>query len=94
MQDWNYKKIYKSPEANKNQNIIEQLFYKLYYCYLHKIKNDNIKDKNLYDFVQEQKKNNVDIKRILIDYIAGQTDNYFLKECEENIENFEIKDLY
>ncbi len=90
--DWNYAHIYKSPEANKNQEIIEPLFYKLYDSYIEKIKINKIDDKNLYDFIQEHKEKN--IKRLVIDYIAGQTDNFFLKECEENIEGFNMKSLY
>ena len=92
LKDWNYKYIYASSEANKNQDVIEKLFNKLFYCYLYKIENNKIDNKNLYEFVQEQKEKNT--KRIIIDYIAGQTDKYFLKECEENIKGFKMESLY
>ena len=99
LKDWNYKYIYASKEANKNQNIIEELFYELYEAYLKKIKKlDGIKnltqsEKNLYDFVKE-KEETEDIKRIVIDYIAGQTDQYFLNECIEHVRKFNIEELY
>lgn len=99
LMDWNYKNIYASPEANKHQDIIEQLFYDLYYCYLEKVQNFSNKkkltqsEKNLYDFIKV-KDTNTNVKRALIDYIAGQTDQYFLKECIENVREFNIEDLY
>lgn len=99
LKDWNYKYIYASKEANKNQNIIEELFYELYEAYLKKIqKLSGIKkltqsEKNLYDFVKE-KDSTEDIRRTVIDYIAGQTDQYFLNECIEHIRKFNIEELY
>lgn len=99
LKDWNYKFIYASPEANKNQDIIKELFYELYYCYLKKIEKFNSNkrltqsEKNLYDFIKE-KDNSTDIRRAVIDYIAGQTDQYFLNECVENIRKIDIEALY
>ena len=40
-------------------------------------------DKNLFDFIKEKDKE-TNIKRAIIDYIAGQTDQYFLNECMKN----------
>ena len=100
LKDWNYKNIYASDEANKNQNIVEKLFYKLYYCYLNKVQNWDLEsnnlsqsEKNLFNFV-EQKDDDTDIKRAIIDYIAGQTDQYFLKECVEHVRDIDIEQLY
>ena len=99
LKDWNYEYIYASKEANKNQELIEKLFYELYECYLNKIENiSEIKsltesEKNLYEFVKERE-NMDDIRRIVVDYIAGQTDQYFLNECIEHIRKFNIEDLY
>ena len=50
-------------------------------------------DKNLFSFINsktEEYKNSTDIRRMVIDYISGQTDKYFLKECENNIKGFKI----
>ncbi|MGN1270547.1 MAG: deoxyguanosinetriphosphate triphosphohydrolase family protein [Clostridia bacterium] len=100
LMDWNYKNIYASKEANKNQEIVKVLFNELFDCYLKKAKkvenkNSQISqsDKNFYEFLEEHSGNNK-IERIIIDYIAGQTDKYFLKECEENIEGFNTEKLY
>lgn len=98
LKDWNYKNIYSSEEANKHQNIVEKFFYELYYCYLNKI--DKLKnreefsesEKNLYDFIKQN--SNIDIRRTLIDYIAGQTDQYFINECIENLGNTKMQELY
>ena len=99
LKDWNYKYIYASAEANKHQDIIKDLFYKLYYCYLEKTENftENSEltqsEKNLYEFVKE-KDTTTSIKRAIIDYIAGQTDQYFLNECVENVKEIDIEALY
>ena len=99
LKDWNYEYIYASKEAIKNQDLIEELFYKLYDCYLNKAKNfgsnNNLteSEKNLYEFVKERE-DKEDIRRTIIDYIAGQTDQYFLNECNENIKKINIENLY
>lgn len=94
--DWNYKNIYNSPFANKHADIVEDCFYKLYYFYLYKVESLTEKklakeDNNLYEFIKESK---CDIKRSIVDYIAGQTDLYFLKECAKNIGDINIEELY
>ena len=35
-----------------------------------------------------------DVRRSIIDYIAGQTDQYFLNECVKNLKKFNIENLY
>ena len=98
LKDWNYKYIYASEEANKHQDIVEKLFHKLYYCYLDKIEKFETKEKlsqserNLYDFIKQN--SNINAKRAVIDYIAGQTDQYFLNECIENLKHINVKELY
>jgi len=93
LKEWNYKNIYASEEANKHQDIVEKLFHKLYYCYLDKIDRFKTKkeelsqsEKNLYDFIKQN--NNINVKRAVVDYIAGQTDQYFINECIENLGGF------
>ena len=99
LMDWNYKNIYASPEANKHQDIVEELFYELYDCYLKKAetfeenKQLTQSEKNLYNFIKE-KDSNTSIKRALIDYIAGQTDQYFLNECIEHVREINLEELY
>ncbi len=100
LKDWNFENIYASSEANKNQDIVKQLFYKLFYYYLDKLEKFDIKngdfsqsEKNLYDFIQ-QKDDKTNIKRSVIDYMAGQTDQYFLNECKEHLKDMNIEKLF
>lgn len=99
LMEWNYKNIYSSPQANKHTDIIEESFEKLYYCYLDKIESFGTKkelsqsERNLYEYIKG-KDSNTSVKRALIDYIAGQTDQYFLNECVENLRNINIEELY
>lgn len=98
LQKWNYEKIYNSEKANVNYDQVDKLVKRLYYYYLNKLDKintiDEIKketitpsEKILYTFVNKMKERpNQDIKRIIIDYIAGQTDKFFLNECEIYLE--------
>lgn len=102
LKKWNYEKIYNSKRANKNHNQIKKLFNTLFYIYLEKIENidlNNIPNGKdyLYKFLKGLSKEYIektDKKRIIIDYISGQTDNFFLKECEINIKGFKKEKLY
>lgn len=103
LKDWNYTNIYNSEQANQNHKKIKQLFNNLFYYYLEKIDNINYwdikeeKDNQLYKFINGLPKEylqNTNKKRIIIDYISGQTDKFFLKECETYIKGFKAKSLY
>lgn len=94
LKNWNQEKIYNSEKANVNYDKIEKLLTKLYYFYLKKISEVEIKEelqkstitsseRTLYHFVNKMmEKPGENIKRVIIDYIAGQTDKFFLNECE------------
>jgi dGTP triphosphohydrolase len=46
-------------------------------------------EKMLYDFVNSRTEEYIkktDLKRIIIDYIAGETDKFFLRECLSNLD--------
>ena len=101
LKEWNYKNIYLSKDASKNMDIIKEYFYKLFYSYLDYLdENNNLNSKSkkrLIEFIKERSteyKENTCKKRMIIDYIAGQTDSYFLRECEENFNEFKSEDLY
>ena len=50
-------------------------------------------EKLLFSFMNsktEEYKEKNDIRRIVIDYISGQTDKFFLKECKKNLKEFKI----
>lgn len=103
LQKWNYKTIYESKIARKNYEEIEKLFRKLYDKYLEKVLNEEYKnmkpadysEQNLYSFINEMSQNkNFNLKRTIIDYIAGQTDKYFLNECKIHLNMTGINSLY
>ena len=101
LKDWNYKNIYFSKDARKNEKVLKEYFYKLYNKYLEYLDENNIEDNNskrkIVDFCQERSidyKKSTNKKRMVIDYIAGQTDSYFLRECEENFKEFKSYELY
>jgi dGTPase len=94
LKDWNYEKIYNSKKANVNYDHIENITKELYRYYLNRLKYVNYEEelqkeyitsseKTFYTFVNKMmhKEEKQDIKRIVVDYIAGQTDKFFLNEC-------------
>ena len=101
LKDWNYEHIYKSKEACKNKDIIREYFYKLfnkYRDYLNEDNNDTCYSKKmLLEFVNSRNKEYIEKttkERMIIDYISGQTDSYFLDECESIFEEFKKEELY
>ncbi len=101
LKEWNYKHIYNSKEACKNEKLIKEYFYKLYHLYLEYLNPNNIDNNDsksrLYEFINERSeeyRKNTNNQRMIIDYIAGQTDNYFLRECEYNFKEFNKEELY
>lgn len=101
LRNWNYKNIYGSPEACKNREELEKAFTDMYAIYLNELEGkdyrNNIEisnnlpfsERNLYEYINlrsEEYKKNTDVKRMVIDYIAGQTDKFFLRECASNLD--------
>ena len=96
LMNWNYKNIYDKASLS-DKALLENKFDMLFDVYLEKlmksdykmkkIKNSNVtySDKVLQDFIEsktEEYLEKTDIKRIVIDYISGFTDNFFNKEYE------------
>lgn len=109
---WNYKNIYESEMATGHNNVLENLFNNLYEAYIERINNTNYltrieikegadkSDKVFYEFLNHKTieyLENTDKRRIIIDYIAGQTDKFFLSECEKYVYGFRadmLKTMY
>lgn len=100
---WNYKNIYESEMATGHNNVLENLFNNLFDAYVERINSINYlskietneftdkSDKIFYDFLNNKTieyLENTDKRRIIIDYIAGQTDKFFLSECEKYVYGF------
>lgn len=92
LKKWNAQHIYSSKEASKNEDMIKELMIKLFYKYFEIISDESKKDeektnseKSLFEFINNRvkKQNKIEIKRAIIDYIAGQTDKFFSRECKE-----------
>ena len=107
LKKWSTINIYNSKEATLNEDLLEICFNKLFDIYLEKLKeldykngvelSDDMTNSDLvfFEFINsksEEYLNNTDPRRIVIDYIAGQTDNFFLKECGYHIEGFDINE--
>ncbi len=101
LRNWNYKNIYGSVEACKNRDDLEKAFINMYNIYLNLLDGKDYKNnieisdnlpfsqKNLYGYINcrsKEYKNNTSLKRMVIDYIAGQTDKFFLRECSSNLD--------
>lgn len=101
LRNWNYKRIYDSDEACKNKKELEKAFSEMYGIYLNKLEDKDYRnkieiseklpysEKNLYEYINvrsDEYKKNTNVKRMVIDYIAGQTDKFFLRECASNLD--------
>ena len=96
LKKWNYKYIYNSKEATQNNEDINEKMEILYNIYVEDIKskkylkNTRKTDLVLKEFIQTKDKEylqNTEPRRIALDYISGQTDNFFMKEFKQRGEN-------
>ena len=92
LKDFNYKNIYSKAMTKEQNEYYKKGFELLYKKYLEDVENNN-KSSDIYkDFLHDkidEYLNNTNHKRMVIDYIAGMTDEYFFrkyKEVENNIE--------
>lgn len=88
LQKFNYENIYYKAHTKEDLENYELMFRKLFYYYLDALnnnKNTDINDIYLNDMDDNYKKNNTNA-RIVIDYLAGMTDNFFIRKYNQNIE--------
>lgn len=86
--DFNYKNIYAKAYTNDEKNKIKEMFNDIYKSYLTDLETNNINSsicKVFLNEMNEEYKNNTSNERIVIDYISGMTDEFFVNECK--IEN-------
>ena len=87
LKKFNYKHIYDKAMTNKNIEYYREGMNKIYNRYLNDIKNNNTKSIIYEIFLNDQNKDyleNVCDKRKVVDFIAGMTDDLFIKEIEES----------
>lgn len=81
--DFNYKNIYAKAYTNDEKNKIKEMFNDIYKSYLTDLETNNINSsicKVFLNEMNEEYKNNTSNERIVIDYISGMTDNFFVNE--------------
>ena len=87
LKTFNYENIYYKANSKKDLENYEKMFRELFDFYLKSL-NDNIETDITFNYLDNMsdkyRKENTN-ERIVIDYIAGMTDNYFLKKYKENI---------
>ena len=89
LKDFNYKYIYNKIYSDLEKSKIREMFRTVFYSNLDYLKNGD-KDVSIYcdylDHMSLDYKNNTSIERVVIDYIAGMTDEYFKKEYNKIID--------
>ena len=88
LKSFNLERIYMNPDIKQNFHIIKDLFKVLFDQYLEDIENEN-HDSVIYNgFLSDMSDEYVEQHRneeIVRDFIAGMTDQYFLRQCPETI---------
>lgn len=84
LKSFNYKNIYEKVFSEEELIIIKENFNKLFISCLNNLKNKNT-DSAIYSHYYlemcDEYRNNNSLERIVIDYIAGMTDDFFNREC-------------
>lgn len=87
LKKFNYENIYSKSESSKNKDKLKVMFEKLFCTYLQDLINNNesssIIKSYLNNMSDKYKKNTKE--RIVMDYIAGMTDDFFLSEYESRV---------
>ena len=83
--EFNYRNIYNNPKKAENEQKSIQIFYMLYEKYLKEL---NSKDSEIYELyysqMQEDYTKSNKCGRIVIDFMAGMTDKFFIDQFEKH----------
>ena len=86
LKDFNYKNIYAKANSKEKVEYYKNAFYQLYRKYFNDLEYTK-KDSDIYqlfvDNMNEKYLNSTNNKRKVIDFIAGMTDDYFIKSYEK-----------
>ncbi|HWP96131.1 MAG TPA: HD domain-containing protein [Syntrophomonadaceae bacterium] len=86
LRDFNYKTIYFAPEKQEQDSKIEKMFRVMFEIFLDHLKKENTESRIFKDFPiikNGNYRNSTPEARIIVDYIAGMTDDYFLNTFRE-----------
>ena len=88
LKDFNLERIYMNPKIKKKTDIIKTLFGILFEKYLDDIENENRSSMIFKGFLEDMSEDYIQNHRneeIVRDFIAGMTDQYFLRQCPEDM---------
>ncbi|MEJ2657299.1 MAG: phosphohydrolase, partial [Desulfobacterales bacterium] len=88
LKDFNLERIYMSPKIKKDTDTIKTLFGILFEKYLDDIENQNHSSVIFEGFLKDMSENYIQNhckEEIVRDFIAGMTDQYFLRQCPESM---------
>ncbi len=90
MKDFNYKNIYSKAQTPEERDHIKEMFNVLFDGLYHVLETKDTSN-NIYNYylngMSEEYRNNNSNARIIIDYIAGMTDDFFTSEYEKIVNN-------
>jgi len=88
LKDFNLERIYMNPKIKKNTNTIKKLFGILFEKYLADIEKENRASVIFKGFLEDMSEDYIQNhckEEIVRDFIAGMTDQYFLRQCPEGM---------
>ncbi len=88
LKEFNFKHIYMNPKIKKHLGTIKKLFKMLFEKYLNDLENENHSSVIFTRFLKDMSENyliNHSKEEMVRDFIAGMTDQYFLRQCPENM---------
>lgn len=94
LKDFNYKNIYDLAYTNEERETIKEILNTLFTSYMHDLKTNNKESNIIKSYLKNMdssyKENNT-YARIVIDYIAGMTDDYCMKEYNKKQDSIHNK---
>jgi len=88
LKEFNFKHIYMNPKIKKHLGTIKKLFEMLFEKYLDDLENENQSSVIFTRFLKDMSENyliNHSKEEMVRDFVAGMTDQYFLRQCPENM---------
>lgn len=88
LKEFNFKHIYMNPKIKKHLGTIKKLFEMLFEKYLNDLENENRSSVIFTRFLKDMSENyliNHSKEEMVRDFVAGMTDQYFLRQCPESM---------
>ena len=88
LKEFNFKHIYMNPKIKKHLGTIKKLFEMLFEKYINDLENENHSSVIFKRFLMDMSENyliNHSKEEMVRDFVAGMTDQYFLRQCPENM---------